>query len=302
MATNSPLSSRNSPGLNVAKRCLCGLTKPAKTLWIQCTSPTCEHADWHAVCAGFDKPRQSTMNSIGDWCCPYCSIAKLPLNKKSVLDDFLETLSNKIDTLKEELQKEIYSQKETYADMVKKNQEERHKKNQEISAISQNISTMKTNIMDKLDSNLEKQERERKANNICIFNVPESTKTTLEESYQEDVEHVKYICEKVEIKKEDVRGLFRIGKTKRLSKPRPIILKLTNEEKKSELLKLRDLKIKDQNIYIHPDRTKKEQEDHRLLVSQLRERRERGEENLGIRNGKIMTILPFRKDPQLFWG
>ena len=52
-----------------------------------------------------------------------------------------------------------------------------------------------------------------------------------------------------------------------------------------------------------PDRTKKEIEEQRQLVKELKERRDNGEENIGIRNGKVIQFgNPFRNSPQFCWG
>ena len=70
---------------------------------------------------------------------------------------------------------------------------------------------------------------------------------------------------------------------------------------------MRDIKhTKEDNsiipIYISPDRTKKQQEEHRQLVLQLKKRKADGETNIGIRNGRIVSLQPFRRNPQLYWG
>ena len=54
-------------------------------------------------------------------------------------------------------------------------------------------------------------------------------------------------------------------------------------------------------IFVHPDRTKLEQEQHRKLVSQLKQRKLKGEKDISIRNGKIIKYLPFRSDTQFNW-
>ena len=92
------------------------------------------------------------------------------------------------------------------------------------------------------------------------------------------------------------------------SPPRPIIIKFTSLEKRSEILSLRNVfyTTKDNSkipIYICPDRTIKEQEEHKKLVKQLKERREKGEENIKISNGKIVEYtLPFRANAQSVWA
>ena len=129
----------------------------------------------------------------------------------------------------------------------------------------------------------------------------------MEDQYKDDVTKFQNILSnKVPIRKDDVKAFFRIGKERNSSKPRPIVIKLSNEDIRLKLLKLRNLQYnddsQDHNIYINPDRTKKEQEIYRKLLSELKERRSKGEENIAIRNGKIIEVLPFRRNPQLYWG
>ena len=54
-------------------------------------------------------------------------------------------------------------------------------------------------------------------------------------------------------------------------------------------------------IFVHPDRTKQEQEEHRELVKTLKERKGNGESNLHIKDGKIVKYQPFREATQFCW-
>ena len=110
--------------------------------------------------------------------------------------------------------------------------------------------------------------------------------------------------------KDDIKHIYR-KQIRDKTKARPVIIVLTSKEKRSELLKLRALKhveLNDSNevqkttsIYISKDRTRKEQEQNRKLVIELKERRKNGEENIYIRNEKIVEFQPFRVGSQLHW-
>ena len=159
----------------------------------------------------------------------------------------------------------------------------------------------------KAERESEQKSREQKALNVCIFNIPESDADSIEDQYKEDVSKFKEILSnEIVLEKEDVKAFYRIGQEAKSSKPRPIILKLTNEDVRRKLLMLRNLIFTNSSneckVFINPDRTKKEQEAHRKLLSELKERKSKGEENIVIRNGKIIEFLPFRRNPQLFWG
>ena len=90
------------------------------------------------------------------------------------------------------------------------------------------------------------------------------------------------------------------------TKNRPIIVKFANLETRRKVLALRNLNYKNsgelQNIYITTDKTKKEQEEHRKLVIELKQRKQKGEDNIVIKNGRIVKMLPFRANPQSYWG
>ena len=81
----------------------------------------------------------------------------------------------------------------------------------------------------------------------------------------------------IELKSDDVRTAYRIGKSDNISKPRPVILKLTSPNKRTELLKLKNLSYNNNgseiNIYLAPDRKLKQQVEHKKLVKILKERR-----------------------------
>ena len=86
-------------------------------------------------------------------------------------------------------------------------------------------------------------------------------------------------------------SLLRLGK-KQPNKIRPLLLCFEHEEDRVTVLsRLHQLRNKDayKNVFIAPDRTKFEREKHKNLVSELKNRRSKGEKDLVIRNGAIVT-------------
>ena len=75
-------------------------------------------------------------------------------------------------------------------------------------------------------------------------------------------------------------------------------------ETRNNVLKFHKLVHKENDeeitIYISPDRTKKQQKEHKDLVLEMKKKRVNGE-NYGIRNGKVVLIQPFRRNPQLYF-
>ena len=240
---------------------------------------------------------------------------------KATITKVHEEFNKRFDSIEKQNLKfpeEVKDSISSYAKVVTNNIEENNETKKVVSSMKDTIKTMETNLTSKMEvdcsslsaieKGVEAKARASKANNIIVFNVPELDSEDAEECYKRDVAIIKTIFkDKVILEKEDIKSMFRIGLNKDATKSRPIIIKFTSIEKKTEVLKIKDLQYIDSNnlehnIYMTHDRTKKEQEEHRKLVKKLKERRENGEENLVIRNGKIIQLQPFRPNPQLFWG
>ena len=178
------------------------------------------------------------------------------------------------------------------------------KSSETIMTLNKNISNVKSHMDIEKERNIKKY----KEKNIIIYNVPESEGNEETEVFKEDIRKIQTIFKnRVNLEKEEVKEIRRIGREKNESRARPICMSFNNIEKQTEILKLRNVtyvnETKDEtNIYITIDRTKQEQAVHKELVSKLKEMKANGEENLYIKNGKIVTIQPFRPDPQEYWG
>ena len=345
----------NSPGGSVVvDTCPCNTRK--KTISVTCINQNCNYKRWHATCAGFQKPRQASLSQIGNWMCPVCVVKALPNNNSmKCTPDMFNTLYEKFENLKTEMQGKLQKMETTiankielqetnvnnkiknYADTVSQNIVQHTKTNQEI---NKNVVELKSGIKAKFDEEQEIKEKTTKENNVLFFNVPESNKVDGKDAFADDVKKLHSILDAhVTLEKEEIKAIYRIG-PKDNKRPRPIIMKLTKKEKRNDLLKLRgleynenvkDIEAIDDNdneeidgndeinedkeitenrqmetntikIFISPDRTKTEQEQHRRLVAKLKERKNNGEKNLHIKNGKIVKYQPFRGDAQLYWA
>ena len=91
----------------------------------------------------------------------------------------------------------------------------------------------------------------------------------------------------------NVITLFRLGP--KSHKDRPLLIGFECEESKTKVLaaapKLRS-STQFPNVYISHDRTKSEQQHYKALVAELLQRRNQGEQNLVLRNGKIIIRQP----------
>ena len=305
-----------SPGTSMSKNCPCDMEMSGRSIaWISCKNATCK-LSWHATCAGFSRSiKQTLLKSLGEWTCPKCVISSvLPNEQETENNDLLAKFSSKLEEIKEELKHEIKLEKgklgenvKTYSALVKQNIEQNKQRNVVISKISKELKTVNTNIVNKMESENESRAKERKALNVCIFNIPETRSEDLEEKYIGDLHKVKEILDnKINFQKDDLVEMFRVGRNDD-SKTRPLVLKLANKEIKEKLLKLRNLEYRENNeitrIYINPDKTKAEIEEYKKLRKELIERRANGDgsENIGIRGNKIVNLRPFRKDPRSYW-
>jgi hypothetical protein len=216
---------------------------------------------------------------------------------------FEETLANKVINLGEQISDKmaksgsnVEEKLETYAEKVTKNIKESNSQLQAINEINQNVEGLKTDLKTKFDHDEENKLEQRlvasKQMNICIFKLPEANLSDDKKDLIDDVKKLKEIFQnKVSLEKNDVKEIYRIGR-KDKSNSRPVIIKLTSVEKKFELLKQTELYYGKERIFIAPDRTRKQQTDHKKLVAELKKRRLDGEDGLMIRNGKISKSQP----------
>ena len=132
-----------------------------------------------------------------------------------------------------------------------------------------------------------------KEQNIIFFNVPESESDIVAERMKSDFELVK-TAYNGELNHTDISSMYRVGK--KAEKDRPLVIRFNNIEMRNAVLKKSsDLKIKVRNeikpIYASIDRTNKQREIHKKLVEELKKRKSEGEQNIVIRNNKIVKIF-----------
>ena len=136
-------------------------------------------------------------------------------------------------------------------------------------------------------------ERDRKKNNVIVYNFPEGS----------DLENEKQcfvaLCKDFAELDVSVQKYFRIGR-KEGNKTRHALVSFDTESAKLAVLakapKLRFDK-KFNKVYISPDMTRFERTKHRKLVVELKRRREQGERNLIIKNWSIVQRQPRRPYP-----
>ena len=193
--------------------------------------------------------------------------------KFSVLDKKLD----EINALVSSKLSSIETNSKLYSEVLSKNVKVKAMTMKAITKMTDNVSNLKCNIEEKFDQDFEQKYIVDKQLNVCIFNLPNSSAETPEARFTDDINKLKLIFkDKIELKSDDVRTAYRIGKSDNISKLRPVILKLTSPNKRTELLKLKKLSYNNngskKNIYLPLDRTLKQVE-HKKLVKILKERR-----------------------------
>ena len=137
-------------------------------------------------------------------------------------------------------------------------------------------------------------DKEKRKSNLVVHNLAESVGESYAEIVEQDVKKfVDIIKDALSLHVRVVRA-FRVGK-KSQTKPRLLIVCTDNVEVKTDVLKMAPQLRQNalySNIYITPDLTWREREEGRKLRDELARRREAGEENLIIRRGKIIQLLP----------
>lgn len=154
---------------------------------------------------------------------------------------------------------------------------------------------METLIEEKVAMFLEeKKEREDRECNLIFHNLPESTSEIIDDRKTHDADEVTATLEAIDIDDVDIFKPIRLGK-KDTSNTRPRLLKITvssGATKRQVLKNARKLRECDNDamkkVYITPDLTYQERCQNRKLRQDLKYRRENGEEDLIIKNGRIV--------------
>lgn len=147
-------------------------------------------------------------------------------------------------------------------------------------------------------------EKEKRKTNIIFFGVQESASGEPATRKRDDETKIRAMIDRLPNKSLEIRTLYRLGK-KEDTKTRPLKVVMNNQAMRDEILqKFRkgelDLSAYDEGVVqLSRDRTKTEREEYRKLRNELRERKERGENDLVIRNGQIrkQTFRPHGEEP-----
>lgn len=210
---------------------------------------------------------------------------KSMLNEQKVeIVSKIEELSIKVTNLVSRI-----DQIESSIQKVAKTQNEHRKEIDDIKEFLSSTSTM--------DGILEEvEQRQFRASNLILFGLPEADSGTVSEREEFDGERFKEIADTLGVANVGWSHSFRLGKVQS-NKPRPLRVKITEPEKKSQLLR-RSKNLRNslyRNVFIKHDLTLLQQANERKLRIELKERRDRNED-VRIYRGKIQNVSKTRQN------
>lgn len=141
---------------------------------------------------------------------------------------------------------------------------------------------------------LEEIDIEKRRSNFIVYNLPESTAEIRASRDKDDYNAVKcLISSGLEISGVKVRDVTRLGGIRQQrDKPRVVLVRLENDQRKNEILfSARKLRRQERwsETYIAPDLTQAQRSEKQDLWEELKRRRNDGETNIFILNGRIVS-------------
>ena len=250
----------------------------------------CERCDsWFCIeCLDMSELVYNVMVERKDshWFCSECEKPAITAVKTD--KDIEERCAAYMTSITNRLEK-IESSLERKADVEQVNRLDQRMRSLENKRIPENSEQVATNTISETIS--EQRERENRANNIILFNIPESDKQDPQERTREDTDFVMDVFQAMEIEDRDlIEKCIRIGR-KVSGRSRLTRVTLKHQGTKGNILrKSRALENTDQfsEVYIRPDLTRLQRTEQRVLREELKSRRDKGEDNIFIRRGKIV--------------
>lgn len=145
------------------------------------------------------------------------------------------------------------------------------------------------------EEKMEEEEKEKRKTNVIIHGLQEPSASLSDDPREVDSALIQELMHKVSCDDVSVTHMTRLGSPPDPdAKPRPVKLELPSVESRNRVLRnAKNLKSSGDSpwgrVFVHQDLTPREREARRTLVQELKARKEAGETNLIIANGKIVT-------------
>ena len=237
------------------------------------------------------------------------SLKKNQLDSQQRFDKIDKTIAdmevNLTKSISEKVKKEIKKQVETKFKEQNSNLDKKilevHERISSIEETQKNLASVSgEELGDKINSAVqeamaEKMEIERRSKNVMVFQLAESVKLDVQARIQDDITSFKKVIKRftnMELDDIQVEKAIRIGK-KGGESPRPLKVMLENKEVKAKILKItKDTVVNTEfeHVRFAPDRTPTQRLKNKKLKEELFMRKSKGEDNLMIRNGKIIKV------------
>ena len=152
---------------------------------------------------------------------------------------------------------------------------------------SQVIQLDNLNIREEMTKVLKEQEEKKiRKNNIVLYNISESMKQNAKERDKEDLEKTKeLISQGIKVEGCRIEKIIRLGRTTKEIRSRPILVKMKEEGDKWNLLK--NAEGWQKKVGVSTDISVEERVKERVLVKQLKLKRESGEKGWYIYRGTL---------------
>ena len=262
---------------------------------------------FHLACSGitenvFDALEADSLVEAFIWCCSACHVqARKAIDTVDLLNQKIEGVDKKT----EDLKKLIENRLDVIESKINKKEcEVTTLVDDKIKGIQQNFTSLKrVSLLEKKAQSIEEEnDKKKRINNLIFYNIPESKSENINERFTHDCSMVKQMfkTKNLTLNVNDITNVFRLGKLQIANRPRPVLVRFNDESTKKNILKYcRDLKIKIDNesfsVHYAFDLTIKERVERKKLVEELKRRQQTSENQLGIRNGKIVTLLGSNK-------
>lgn len=208
------------------------------------------------------------------------------LNKTITLNDIKLLIENSKAEILSSLKKEIDGLTIVLTKLNKR-VEEVESKNLQLEERVQQLEDDHANLLSEIE------DRDRRKSNLIISGIPEKVDCSSDERRQWDEEVSATLFQSLgeAFNTTAITGTYRIGKIDPKKPPRLLRVTCRDAQTKREIVKkaanLRNIP-KYRNVYINPDRTPKEQREHKRLTEELKRRKSLGE-RVKIRDGKIVS-------------
>ena len=266
----------------------------------------CEECDewFHIGCQKVSKQLYQALKNDTDelWYCKECKPkVKTYSRETKVLKKGLADLKKQLADFKTEFLRDVrFELKSVIKDEIKNDiMKEIQEHTKQIMEKTPTHDKVKEYIDEGIEEHFQEYEdRQRRKNNIVMYNIPESDKQNAEERQKEDEDFCKDLIEsslEVDNTAVKIQKVVRLGREPKQGRTRPTLLVLENESQKITLLKnSRKLRTETDPIKkavgIAPDMTPKQREHDYYLRQEIRERKAQGETGLYIKNGRLCKV------------